>query len=100
VSDTGHESVTLSPQRLVCREFEPPISFVPCLTPGWTCDVSVPQVELVTLTIDGVQVQVPKGTGLVEAALGAGTEPPVLCYAARIVMKFVAFVLCVRVVYD
>jgi len=40
--------------------------------------------ELVTLTIDGVQVQVPKGTGLVEAALAAGIEIPVFCYEPRL----------------
>jgi NADH-quinone oxidoreductase subunit G len=44
--------------------------------------VSVP--ELVTLTIDGVELQVPKGTGLVEAALGAGIEIPVFCYEPRL----------------
>src|SRR5439155_250604 len=36
--------------------------------------------ELVSLTVDGTQVQVPKGTGLVEAALAAGVEIPVFCY--------------------
>jgi NADH-quinone oxidoreductase subunit G len=40
--------------------------------------------ELVTLTIDGVEVQVPKGTGLVEAALEAGIEIPVFCYEPRL----------------
>ncbi len=40
--------------------------------------------ELVSLTIDGTQVQVPKGTGLVEAALAAGVEIPVFCYEPRL----------------
>jgi NADH-quinone oxidoreductase subunit G len=44
--------------------------------------VSAP--ELVTLTIDGVELQVPKGTGLVEAALAAGIEIPVFCYEPRL----------------
>ncbi|MES1246334.1 MAG: molybdopterin-dependent oxidoreductase [Actinomycetota bacterium] len=40
--------------------------------------------ELVRLTIDGKDVQVPKGTGLVEAAMSAGTEIPVFCYEPRL----------------
>src|SRR5438045_4505683 len=40
--------------------------------------------QLVTLTIDGTTVQVPKGTGLVEAALAAGIEIPVFCYEPRL----------------
>jgi NADH dehydrogenase/NADH:ubiquinone oxidoreductase subunit G len=44
--------------------------------------VSAP--ELVTLTIDGREVTVPKGTGLVEAALAAGIEIPVFCYEPRL----------------
>jgi NADH dehydrogenase/NADH:ubiquinone oxidoreductase subunit G len=40
--------------------------------------------ELVTLTIDEVEVTVPKGTGLVEAALAAGIEIPVFCYEPRL----------------
>ena len=36
------------------------------------------------LTIDGVDVEVPKGTGLVEAALAAGIEIPVFCYEPRL----------------
>ena len=40
--------------------------------------------ELVTLTIDGIEVSVPKGTGLVEAALDAGIEIPVFCYEPRL----------------
>src|SRR5438445_11090183 len=40
--------------------------------------------ELVSLTIDGEAVQVPKGTGLVEAALAAGIEIPVFCYEPRL----------------
>jgi NADH dehydrogenase/NADH:ubiquinone oxidoreductase subunit G len=40
--------------------------------------------ELVTLTVDEVEVTVPKGTGLVEAALAAGIEIPVFCYEPRL----------------
>ena len=42
------------------------------------------QPELVTITIDDVEIQVPKGTGLVEAALYAGIEIPVFCYEPRL----------------
>ncbi len=38
----------------------------------------------VTLKIDGREVSVPKGTGLVEAALAAGVEIPVFCYEPRL----------------
>jgi NADH-quinone oxidoreductase subunit G len=41
-------------------------------------------VELVSVTVDGREVQVPKGTGLVEAALAAGIEIPVFCYEPRL----------------
>jgi NADH-quinone oxidoreductase subunit G len=44
--------------------------------------MSAPQ--LVRLTIDGVSVEVPSGTGLVEAALAAGIEIPVFCYEPRL----------------
>ena len=40
--------------------------------------------ELVTLKIDGIEVTVPKGLGLVEAALHAGVEIPVFCYEPRL----------------
>jgi len=40
--------------------------------------------ELVTITIDDVELQVPKGIGLVEAALQAGIEIPVFCYEPRL----------------
>jgi NADH dehydrogenase/NADH:ubiquinone oxidoreductase subunit G len=40
--------------------------------------------HLVTLTVDEVEVTVPKGTGLVEAALAAGIEIPVFCYEPRL----------------
>jgi len=42
------------------------------------------QPELVTITIDDVELQVPKGLGLVEAALYAGIEIPVFCYEPRL----------------
>jgi NADH dehydrogenase/NADH:ubiquinone oxidoreductase subunit G len=40
--------------------------------------------EQVRVTIDGVAVEVPRGTGLVEAALAAGIEIPVFCYEPRL----------------
>jgi NADH-quinone oxidoreductase subunit G len=40
--------------------------------------------ELVTITVDDVEIQVPKGLGLVEAALHAGIEIPVFCYEPRL----------------
>jgi NADH-quinone oxidoreductase subunit G len=40
--------------------------------------------ELVNVVIDGRDVQVPKGTGMVEAALAAGIEIPVFCYEPRL----------------
>jgi NADH dehydrogenase/NADH:ubiquinone oxidoreductase subunit G len=40
--------------------------------------------ELVTVTIDGREVQVAKGLGLVEAGLAAGLEIPVFCYEPRL----------------
>jgi NADH-quinone oxidoreductase subunit G len=38
----------------------------------------------VKLTIDDVEITVPRGTGLVEAALAAGIEIPVFCYEPRL----------------
>ncbi|MGI8422069.1 MAG: 2Fe-2S iron-sulfur cluster-binding protein [Gaiellaceae bacterium] len=40
--------------------------------------------ELVKLSFDGHEVEVPKGTGLVESAAAAGVEIPVFCYEPRI----------------
>src|SRR5689334_25052078 len=40
--------------------------------------------ELVTITVDDVEIQVPKGLGLVETALAAGIEIPVFCYEPRL----------------
>jgi NADH-quinone oxidoreductase subunit G len=40
--------------------------------------------ELVTINIDGREVQVPRGLGLVESAAAAGIEIPVFCYEPRI----------------
>jgi NADH-quinone oxidoreductase subunit G len=40
--------------------------------------------ELVTVTIDGREVQAPKGQGLVETALSVGVEIPVFCYEPRL----------------
>jgi NADH-quinone oxidoreductase subunit G len=42
------------------------------------------QPEQVTVTIDGRELQVPAGIGLVEAALYAGVEIPVFCYEPRL----------------
>jgi len=38
------------------------------------------KVDIVTLTIDGKEVKVPKGTNLIEAALTVGIEIPFYCY--------------------
>jgi NADH-quinone oxidoreductase subunit G len=40
--------------------------------------------ELVTVTIDDRRIRVPKGTGMIEAALWAGIEIPVFCYEPRL----------------
>src|SRR3982750_4010426 len=40
--------------------------------------------EHVRITADEKEVHVPKGTGLVEAALAAGVEIPVFCYEPRL----------------
>ncbi len=40
--------------------------------------------ELVTVTIDGREVQVPPGLGIIEAALEAGVEIPIFCYEPRL----------------
>ncbi len=41
-------------------------------------------VEQVKVTVDGREVEVPKGIGLVEAAAAAGIEIPVFCYEPRL----------------
>ncbi|HXV57646.1 MAG TPA: molybdopterin-dependent oxidoreductase, partial [Gaiellaceae bacterium] len=40
--------------------------------------------ELVTVSVDGLEIQVPKGQGMVETALAAGIEIPVFCYEPRL----------------
>ncbi len=40
--------------------------------------------DLVRVTVDGRDAQVPKGTGLIETALTAGVEIPVFCYEPRL----------------
>jgi len=45
---------------------------------------TVPQTDLVTLSIDGVEVRVPKGTLLVEAAKTINTDIPVYCYHEKL----------------
>jgi len=40
--------------------------------------------DQVTLTIDGVDVTVPRGTSILEAALGAGIDIPHLCYDPKL----------------
>src|SRR4051812_12773559 len=40
--------------------------------------------ELVTVTIDGREIQAPKGQGMIETALEAGIEIPVFCYEPRL----------------
>jgi NADH-quinone oxidoreductase subunit G len=46
--------------------------------------VTAPAAELVSVTIDGRAVAVPKGTGMVETAQAAGIEIPVFCYEPRL----------------
>ena len=41
-------------------------------------------VEMVKVTVDGREVEVPKGMGVVEAAAAAGVEIPVFCYEPRL----------------
>jgi len=45
-----------------------------------TASTTTTDVPMVTLTIDGTQVRVPKGTNLIEAARAAGVEIPYYCY--------------------
>jgi NADH-quinone oxidoreductase subunit G len=40
--------------------------------------------ELVTVSVDGREIRVPKGTGMIETALAAGIEIPVFCYEPRL----------------
>ena len=40
--------------------------------------------DLVTITVDDREVEVAKGTGLVETAAAAGIEIPVFCYEPRL----------------
>src|SRR6266508_5315314 len=54
--------------------------------------------DLVNVTIDGVAVEVPRGTGLVEAALAAGIEIPVFCYEPRLGAPIGACRMCVCMV--
>jgi NADH-quinone oxidoreductase subunit G len=44
----------------------------------------MPDEPLVNVVIDGRDIQVQKGTGMVEAALAAGIEIPVFCYEPRL----------------
>jgi NADH-quinone oxidoreductase subunit G len=44
----------------------------------------VSEPELVKVTIDGREIEVAKGTGLIETALAAGIEIPVFCYEPRL----------------
>ncbi|BDE07151.1 NADH-quinone oxidoreductase [Vulcanimicrobium alpinum] len=45
---------------------------------------TVPQTDLVTVSIDGIDVRVPKGTLLVEAARSIQREIPVYCYHEKL----------------
>jgi NADH-quinone oxidoreductase subunit G len=47
-------------------------------------NTTVPQTDLATVTIDGVEVRVPKGTLLVEAAKLVKNEIPVYCYHSKL----------------
>ncbi|HXV33820.1 MAG TPA: molybdopterin-dependent oxidoreductase [Gaiellaceae bacterium] len=42
------------------------------------------EAELVTVTIDGQEIQAPKGRGMVETAAALGIEIPVFCYEPRL----------------
>ena len=42
------------------------------------------QPELVSVTVDGREIQAPKGQGMVETALSVGVEIPVFCYEPRL----------------
>ncbi|MBA3842529.1 MAG: (2Fe-2S)-binding protein [Actinobacteria bacterium] len=46
--------------------------------------MSEPQADLVTVKVDEREIQVPKGTGMVETAAAAGIEIPVFCYEPRL----------------
>jgi NADH dehydrogenase/NADH:ubiquinone oxidoreductase subunit G len=56
--------------------------------------VTQPAPELVTVTIDERQIQVAKGTGLVETAAAAGVEIPVFCYEPRLGAAYGACRMC------
>ncbi len=45
---------------------------------------TTPAADMVRLTVDGREVEVAKGTGLVESAAAAGIEIPVFCYEPRL----------------
>src|SRR5215212_6130803 len=47
-------------------------------------ETKAPAVPTVTLTIDGQQVTVPKGTLLIQAAKSAGIDIPYLCYYEKL----------------
>ena len=40
--------------------------------------------ELVTVTIDGREIRVAKGSGIVETAASVGIEIPIFCYEPRV----------------
>jgi NADH-quinone oxidoreductase subunit G len=44
----------------------------------------LPDAELVAVRVDGREIQVPKGTGMIETAAAAGIEIPVFCYEPRL----------------
>lgn len=52
--------------------------------PSTSTATSMSTPELVTVVVDDREIQVPKGTGLVETALAAGVEIPVFCYEPRL----------------
>ncbi len=51
---------------------------------AYVVSATVPQTDLVTLSIDGVDVRVPKGTLLVEAAKSIHADIPVYCYHEKL----------------
>src|SRR3954452_593948 len=62
----------------------PPPSTPPAGSPPPPPPPSPPPSDVVTLTIDGREVKVPKGTLIVEAAKTVGIEIPVFCYHPKL----------------
>ena len=46
--------------------------------------IAPPKSDLITVTIDGREIAVPKGTNMIEAARSLGIEIPHFCYHAKL----------------